>query len=97
MGRQSKGIPQPFQAEAWRSQSSLKSLEASLKAAQTVWVGVDNKGLRGLLPSDQKALADKIDAAYAATLKLLADNQKTLGELLADDAGQQRSTRSTTA
>lgn len=89
MGRQSKGIPQPLQAEAWRSHSSLKSLEASLKAAEAVWVGVDNQGLRGLLSSDQKALADKIDVAYAASLKLLADNQKTLGELLADDAGQQ--------
>ncbi len=89
MGRQSKGIAQPLQAEAWRSHNSLKSLEATLKAAETVWVGVDNQGLRGLLPSDQKALADKIDAAYAASLKLLADNQKTLGELLADDAGQQ--------
>lgn len=89
MGRQSKGIAQPLQAEAWRSHNSLKSLEATLKAAETVWVGVDNQGLRGLLPSDQKALADKIDAAYATSLKLLADNQKTLGELLADDAGQQ--------
>ena len=89
MGRQSKGIPQPLQAEAWRSHNSMNSLQASLKAAEAVWVGVDNQGLRGLLPSGQKALADKIDAAYATSLKLLADNQKTLGELLADDAGQQ--------
>ena len=68
MGRQAKGIAQPFQADAWRSQSSLQSLEASLAAAQTVWVGVDNKGLRGLLPAEQKPLADKIDAAYALML-----------------------------
>lgn len=34
-------------------------------------------------------MAQKIDDAYASALKLLADNQKTLGELLADDAGQQ--------
>ena len=88
MGRQSKGIAQPLQAEAWRSQSSLQSLVASLSAAQTVWVGVDNKGLRGLLPSDQKPLADKIDAAYAASLKLFNDNQRTLSELLADEAGR---------
>ena len=54
-----------------------------------MWVGVDNQGLRSLLPSDQKPLAQKIDDAYATALKLLADNQKTLGELLADDAGQQ--------
>ena len=90
MGRQTKGIAQPFQADMWRSQSSLQSLEASLAAAQTVWVGVDNKGLRGLLPSAQKPLADKIDAAYAAALKLFASNQRTLNELLADDAGRQQ-------
>jgi predicted lipoprotein len=89
MGRQSKGIAQPLQAEAWRSHSSMKSLEASLKAAQAVWVGVDNRGLRGLLGKDQSALADKIDAAYANALKLLAANDKPLGELLADDAGKQ--------
>ena len=89
MGRLSKGIAQPLQAEAWRSHASLKSLEASLKAAQAVWQGVDNKGVRGLLGKDQKALAERIDDAYATSVKLLADNQKTLGELLADDAGKQ--------
>lgn len=88
MGRQSKGAPQPYQAEAWRSQSSLKSLRASLSAAQAVWNGVDGKGLRSLLPSDQKPLAEKIDAAYAAAAKSLDDNTHTLGELLAAPAGQ---------
>jgi predicted lipoprotein len=39
---------------------------------------------------EQKPLADKIDAAYAASLKLFASNQRTLGELLADDAGRQQ-------
>ncbi len=90
MGRMSKGIPQPLQAEAWRSQSSLKSIAASLAAAQTVWTGVDNQGLRGLLGKDQKALADKIDAAYAASAKLLEGNQHTLDELLQDEAGRQQ-------
>lgn len=90
MGRQTKGIPQPFQADAWRSQSSLPSLQASLSAAQTVWVGVDNKGLRGLLPAEQKPLADKIDAAYAASLKLFDSNQRSLTEMLGDDAGRQQ-------
>lgn len=90
MGRMSKGIPQPLQAEAWRSQSSLKSLAASLAAAQTVWVGVDNQGLRGLLGKDQKALADKIDAAYADALQKLEGNQRTLSDLLEDDAGRQQ-------
>ncbi|MDE1163901.1 MAG: imelysin family protein [Pseudomonas sp.] len=90
MGRQSKGIAQPLQAEAWRSEGSLKSLEASLTAAEAVWDGVDNKGLRGLLPSSQKPLADKIDAAYAASLKLFAANQRTLTDLLSDDAGRKQ-------
>ncbi|MNL23135.1 Imelysin [compost metagenome] len=90
MGRQSKGVAQPFQADAWRSQSSLAGLEASLAAAKTVWEGVDNKGLRNLLPSDQKPLADKIDAAYAASLKLFASNQRSLTEMLNDDAGRQQ-------
>jgi predicted lipoprotein len=90
MGRQSKGTPQPFQADAWRSQSSLQGLQASLSAAQTVWVGVDNKGLRGLLPSEQKPLADKIDAAYATSLKLFSSNQRSLTDLLTDDAGRQQ-------
>ncbi len=90
MGRLSKGIPQPLQAEAWRSQSSLKSLAASLAAAETVWVGVDNQGLRGLLGKDQKALADKIDAAYADARQKLEGNQRSLSELLEDDAGRQQ-------
>ncbi|MOA01984.1 Imelysin [compost metagenome] len=90
MGRQSKGIPQPFQADAWRSHSSLQSLEASLAAARTVWVGVDNKGLRGLLPAEQKPLADKIDAAYSTSLKLFDSSQRSLTEMLNDDAGRQQ-------
>ncbi|WP_426149863.1 imelysin family protein [Pseudomonas sp. DC3000-4b1] len=88
MGRQSKGVPQPFQAEAWRSQASLKSLQASLEAARTVWNGVDGKGLRNLLSKDQQPLAEKIDAAYSAAAKALANNDRSLTELLADPAGQ---------
>lgn len=90
MGRQSKGIAQPLQAEAWRSQASLASLAASLDAAQAVWEGVDGKGLRGLLGKDQKNLAGRLDAAYAAAHALLADNQRPLAELLGDPQGRQQ-------
>ena len=90
LGRQSKGVPQPFQAEAWRSKSSLSSLQASLESAETVWTGVDNHGLRGLLPAEQKPLADKIDAAYAASRKLLAGLKPPLVDLLASDEGRQQ-------
>ena len=90
LGRQSKGVPQPFQAEAWRSKASLSSLQASLASAETVWVGVDNKGLRGLLTAEQKPLADKIDAAYAESRKQLAALKPPLVELLATEQGRQQ-------
>ena len=88
MGRQSKGVAQPYQAEAWRSQSSLKSLQASLSAAQSVWLGVDGKGLRGLLPADQGALAEKIDSAYIGALQALNANSRSLTALLEDPTGK---------
>jgi predicted lipoprotein len=90
LGRQTKGVPQPFQAEAWRSKASLSSLQAGLASAETVWSGVDNKGLRGLLPAEQKPLADKIDAAYAESQKLLAALKPPLVELLATEQGRQQ-------
>lgn len=90
LGRQSKGVPQPFQAEAWRSKASLSSLQASLASAETVWSGVDNKGLRGLLPAEQKPLADKIDAAYAESRKQLAALKPPMVELLATEQGRQQ-------
>jgi predicted lipoprotein len=90
LGRQSKGVPQPFQAEAWRSKASLSSLQAGLESAETVWTGVDNKGLRGLLPAEQKPLADKIDAAYAESRKQLAALTPPLVELLATEQGRQQ-------
>ncbi|WP_397451486.1 imelysin family protein [Pseudomonas sp. NA-150] len=90
LGRQTKGVPQPFQAESWRSKSSLNSLEASLISAQNVWTGVDNHGLRGLLSSEQKPLAEKIDAAYAKSRALLAALQPPLTDLLASETGRQQ-------
>ncbi|MBD9499207.1 imelysin [Pseudomonas sp. PDM23] len=87
LGRQSKGIPQPFQAEGWRSDMSLASLDSSLTGAQALWDGTDKKGLRALLPAEQKELAGKIDAAYADVHgKLKAINQP-LSELLKNEAG----------
>ncbi|MNZ23474.1 Imelysin [compost metagenome] len=87
LGRQSKGIPQPFQAEGWRSDASLASLDASLVGAQALWNGTDGKGLRALLPSEQKELAGKIDAAYSDTHAKLAALKQPLGELLKSDEG----------
>lgn len=90
LGRQSKGIPQPFQAEFWRSDASLSNLESSLSGAQALWNGDQGKGLRALLPAEQKALADKIDAAYADVHATFAGIRQPLSELLKDDAGRQQ-------
>jgi predicted lipoprotein len=90
LGRNTKGVPQPFQAEAWRSKASLSSLQASLASAQTVWAGVDNKGLRGLLSKEQEPLAGKIDAAYAESNRQLAALKPPLVDLLATEEGRQQ-------
>jgi predicted lipoprotein len=90
LGRQNKGVVQPFQADGWRSDSSLQSLRASLDAAQALWTGVDDQGLRGLLPSGESALAERIDMAYADALQLLNAHQHGLAQLLGDEAGRQQ-------
>ena len=48
LGRQSKGQPQPLQAEAWRSNASLGNLSASLNGAEQLWLGSHADGLRNL-------------------------------------------------
>ena len=88
LGRQTKGLPQPMQAEAWRSHSSLSNLAASLDSAENLWRGVDGPGIRSLLGSDQKDLAERIDAAYADAEKQLTSLHKPLTDLLADEAGR---------
>lgn len=90
LGRQSKGVPQPYQAEAWRSQASLANLGAALSAAEQLWHGAKGDGLQALLDDDQDALKKRIDAAYADTRQQLAGLQRPLGELLADEAGRQQ-------
>ncbi|MDO8698767.1 MAG: imelysin family protein [Pseudomonas sp.] len=90
LGRQSKGQPQPFQAEAWRSNASLSNLSASLNAAEQLWLGSQADGLRSLLSSQQAELANRIDNAYQDSRLQLAAQQKSLSQLLADDAGRQQ-------
>ncbi|MDO9322842.1 MAG: imelysin family protein [Pseudomonas sp.] len=90
LGRQSKGQPQPFQAEAWRSNASLSNLSASLNAAEQLWLGSQADGLRSLLSSEQSELASRIDNAYQDSRMQLAAQQKPLSQLLADDAGRQQ-------
>jgi predicted lipoprotein len=88
LGRQSKGVPQPYQAEFWRSNASLASLAASVASAERLWLGSNKDGVRSLLGDDQQALAASIDQQYASTRQHLAALQRPLGELLADEAGR---------
>ncbi|UFQ96617.1 imelysin family protein [Pseudomonas wenzhouensis] len=88
MGRQSKGIPQPYQAEAWRSAASLANLGAALANAELLWHGSNRDGIQTLLGDDQADLANRIDAAYQDTRHRLAALDKPLGDLLADEAGR---------
>lgn len=88
LGRQSKGQPQPYQAEAWRSKASLANLAAGLASAERIWRGAEQDGVQALLSSDQAALQQRIDTAYSDTRQHLAALQRPLGELLADPAGR---------
>ncbi|MGK9064786.1 imelysin family protein [Stutzerimonas chloritidismutans] len=90
LGRQSKGHPQPFQAEAWRSDATLGSIDAALAGAQRLWQGADDDGLKRLVPADQKELVSRIDVAYATTRKHLADAMVPFSELIADEPGRER-------
>ena len=88
MGRQSKGIAQPYQAEAWRSAASLANQAAALASAELLWHGSNRDGIQSLLGEDQADLAKRIDAAYQDTRQRLATLDSPLVELLADEAGR---------
>lgn len=88
LGQQSKGVPQPLQAEAWRSQSTLSNLAASLATAERLWLGVRQDGIRSLLSEDQAELARRLDQAFSDSRGQLAALQRPLDELLADKAGR---------
>lgn len=90
MGRQSKGHPQPYQAEAWRSAASLANLAAALASAERLWQGHNGDGLKALLGRDQAELAGRIDAAYLDTRQRLAALERPLGELLGEPTGRAR-------
>jgi len=89
LGRRSKGHPQPYQADAWRSHASLANLAASLASAERLWLGAEQNGLRSLLNTQQAPLAEQIDAAYRDTRQRLAALQQPLGELLTEQTGRE--------
>src|SRR5690606_41684587 len=86
LGRKTRGVPQPYQAEAWRSKASLASLAAALASAEQIWRGSDEKGVRQLV--EDNALIEKLDAAYADVRGRLAALERPLGELLESAEGR---------
>lgn len=89
LGRPGQGIPQPYQAEAWRSNASLLSLEASLDGAEQLWHGTGDNGLRRLLDKNHEALAKRIDQAYAQVGEQLQRlKTQPLASVLANDEGR---------
>lgn len=87
LGRQSKGIPQPYQAEGWRSGNSLDNLSAALESAELLWNGAKNDGVRTLLGSEHAELATRIDAAFADSRQRVAAFNEPLGALLGNPEG----------
>jgi predicted lipoprotein len=88
IGKLSKGIPQPLQAEFWRSQASLDSLAAAVHSAEQLWQGQADQGIASLLDDTQQPLRQRIDQAYADTRQQLAALQQPLDKLLSNDAGR---------
>jgi len=90
LGRQTKGHPQPYQAEAWRSGATLASIAAAVDGAERIWSGADQDGLRNLLGSEQAELAQRIDLAYADLRQQLQQLDQPFAELLAEEPGRAR-------
>lgn len=90
LGRQTKGFPQPFQAEAWRSDATLASIDAALAGAQRLWLGTDGNGLKALVPAEQADLVKRIDVAYETARQHLVDIMLPFSELIADETGRAR-------
>lgn len=81
MGRLNRGVPQPYQAEAWRSRRSTENLIASLQGAQAVWERV-----RALV-GDAQLVAD-IDEAYQRVHDQLDALPAPLMEIVQDPDSQ---------
>lgn len=91
MGRPGQGIPQPYQAQAWRSNSSLLMLEASLEGAEQLWHGTGDNGLRHLLDKEHQGLAKRIDQSYGQIGEQLQRiKPRTLAMLLSNDEGREQ-------
>ncbi|WP_120994541.1 imelysin family protein [Stutzerimonas urumqiensis] len=90
LGRLSKGHPQPYQAEAWRSGASLPMIGAALAGAEALWQGGKESGLRSLVDDAHADLANRIDQAYASVRQTADSFDEPLAELVGTEEGRTR-------
>lgn len=81
------GIPQPYQAEAWRSQNALPALREGLITLRALW---REGGLRGLAAGQIPESAAKVDQAQVAAIAQLDALTQPLDQLLSTPSGRTR-------
>ncbi|MCG2838502.1 imelysin family protein [Photobacterium sp. WH77] len=75
------GHPRPYQAESWRSQTSMNNLKANVQAMQSLYLA-DGKGLDALLRAQgEAALADRIAGQFNSLIAGWPQSA-SMGELL---------------
>ena len=83
MGRLSRGAPQPYLSEAWRSGRSLHNMLATLDGARAIWNGSNGRpGIKSLI--DDSDLVRKIDHAYDTARAQLESFQQPLFSLVSE-------------
>lgn len=81
LGRLSRGAPQPYLCEAWRSGRSLSNMLATLNGTREIWTGSNGQlGVRSLISDSE--LSHKIDQAYDVTQAQLKGFQQPLFQLV---------------
>ncbi len=88
LGRAGAGQPQPYLAEAWRSDLSLEVIGATLDSAQKLWKDKDGNGLHRLLPATSADLGLRLDGNWQETRQRLNALGQPLSLLLASESGR---------
>lgn len=88
LGRDGQGLPQPYQAEAWRSNLSLEIIAATIDSARRLWHSGDGLGMYQLVPAADVELVKRIDAAWDDTRNRLTAMEQPMSLLLQSEEGR---------
>ncbi|MCJ8168714.1 imelysin family protein [Atopomonas sediminilitoris] len=86
VGKLTRDIVQPYQAEAWRADASLQSLRAGLHTLRTLWGNEHTLGLRNL--AQGQAVQALIDQQHLRTEQAFAKLKQPLQALLPQESGR---------